>query len=91
MRWYRKELDKVPEAAKTPAPPEPEPSPPEPESNEVTGEIETPDAESEYDDLSAKEVVKRLDSGDLDLDWVEEYEEAHKARKTILNWIAENG
>jgi len=62
----------------------------------VTGEIHTAPDEAdalteEYDTLNAKSIIFALEEGVLDSVWVEDYEEANKGRKTILNWIAEHG
>ena len=77
--------------------PPPAPAPPSPArapiADPVTGEP-VPDGDSlgitDYDALSASQVVPRLDGlGPAELDAVRRYEQANRGRKTILSKIAQ--
>lgn len=77
-----------------PAPvPDPDAPPPAPVEDPVTGEpVPSPDSLgiTDYDALSASQVVPRLDGLAHDeLDAVRRYEQANRGRKTILSKIAQ--
>jgi hypothetical protein len=83
----------TPTTAASPAPeaasngPTPSPVRPSgPSSSAAAADLAIPD----YDSLSASQVVPRLSGlSDDELDAVRAYEEAHRARKTILNKVAQ--
>jgi hypothetical protein len=85
-----------PEPQAAPPAPAPAPTPPAPSTaaSDTSGTATSPSADSlpipDYDELSASQVVERLDGLDADsLEAIRRYESEHRGRNTILGKIAQ--
>jgi hypothetical protein len=86
----------MPTSPTRPASPAPAPEPSAATANGTTVADDVPSVEElpipDYDELSASQVVERLEGLDPDsLERIRRYESAHRSRNTILGKIAQLG